>query len=263
MPASSFDDVLIVNPRRVVRSSAAEVEQAQELLGVQLPSGYVEFVRRLGTGSLGHFVRVMAPTQLHEATLDWRERIDEFWFWETSTAGLEPEGIRQAGILLADSFDGDELFFVGGSPDRCYVLPRNDEVVFQAGPGFLEALGWMLAGTVLNSWVEEWTFEAPDHRAELRYPTGRNTPQRSLDDACAALEALNLHNHRVDIDVLDRRTYFLPGVAGRLSLYAFEGEAMSMDFAYDDEADDTEVARIVAAVQGNEDSPRAPSALDP
>jgi hypothetical protein len=108
MPGTSLDDVLLVNPSQIRPATPEGIAEAEAELGVRLPSGYVAYVERLGEGALGHFVRVNAPARLPGATLEWRERVTEYWFWDTSEAGVAPESLQERGVVVADSFDGDE-----------------------------------------------------------------------------------------------------------------------------------------------------------
>lgn len=240
-PGSSFGDLLVINPSRIAKATADDIAAAESALGVTLPRGYARFVRRVGGGSLGHFVGVLSPDQLLKSTEDWRSRIQEYWFWDTRESGADRESLQQRGVVLASSFDGDELCFDPADPETLYVLPRNDDVAHRVGPGFLAALEWMLSGQ-LNPWVEGWTFEANSHRTEEHpaFPDGT-----TLADAIRDLTALGLHSHRVDLD--RRTTFFFLEISGRLSVAQEEG-ALWVDFSYDDGADPTEVATIRDAI---------------
>lgn len=242
-PGSSFDDLLVINPSRTTRATKTDLKQAESALGVHLPRGYARFVRRVGGGSLGHFVGVLAPDQLLTSTEDWRTLVQEYWFWDTEESGADRESLQERGILLASSFDGDELCFDPADPETLYVLPRNDDVAHRVGPGFLAALEWMLSGRQLNPWVEGWTFEANNHRVE-EHP--RFPDDTSLADATRALTALGLHAHVVELD--RRTTFFFPEISGRLSVA--EEEGLWVDFFYDDEADPAEVTKILDAIKG-------------
>ena len=98
--------------------------------------------------ALGHFVRVYPPAEVPERTLDWRERIQEYWFWDRSDIGVASESLQEGGVVVADSFDGDELYFDPADPDTLFVLPGHEEVARRVGPGFLAAVGWMLSGVL-------------------------------------------------------------------------------------------------------------------
>ena len=240
---SGFDDLLVVNPSRVERATRTDLAQAEAELGASLPRGYARFVRRVGGGSLGHFVGVFSPDQVSRATVEWRERVRDYWFWDTAEAGVEREALQERGVLLASSFDGDELCFDPAEPGAFYVLPRNEDVAHRVGADFMAALQWMLDGR-LNPWVEGWTFEVNDRRREqhTRLPDGT-----SLEDATSALLVLDSDSHLVELD--GRRTVFLPQVSGRLSLYTSGGEpGVWVDLTYDDEADPDEVARVLDTI---------------
>jgi hypothetical protein len=237
VPGSSFEDLYLVNPAHVRPATADEVAALESELGVGMPTGYAEYVQRTGAGVLGHFLVVHAPAGLPDRTLEWRKRIQEYWFWDTSGAGITPEALQQEGVLVADTFDGDELGFHPADPDTLFVLPRNEDIVRRLGPGLVPAVDWVLSGG-LNPWVEGWSFETSTHRVEVRQDV---TSGLSLDAAAQALADLGEHSHVVELD--DRQTFFLPAIAGRLSLHQLEDGPLAMDLTYDADADPDAVAR--------------------
>lgn len=243
MPGTGVDDVLLVNPSQIRPATSDGIAQAEAELGVRMPSGYAAYVQRLGEGALGHFVRVHQPAKLPALTLDWRERIKEYWFWDTSEAGVAPESLQERGVVVADSFDGDELCFDPADPETLFVLPRNDDLARRVGPGFIAAVDWMLSGA-LNPWVEGWTFEAWTNRAEVR----QELHGRRLADAARAIAALGEHSHVVELGY--RTTFFLPAIGGRLSLYQEDDEAAQVDLTYDETADPEAVDVVLAAMRG-------------
>jgi hypothetical protein len=208
-----------------------------------MPSEYAAYVERLGEGALGHFVRVYEPAKLIDLTLDWRVRIKEYWFWDTSEAGVAPESLQERGVIVADTFDGDELCFDPADPETLFVLPRDADLARRVGPGFIAAVDWLLSGE-LNPWVEGWTFEAWTNRAEVR----QTLNGRRLADAARAIADLAEHSHVVDLD--DRKTFFLPAVSGRLSLYQEDEGAARVDLTYDEAANPEAVNDVLAAVRG-------------
>ena len=124
MPGTSFDDVLLVNPSQIRPATSGGVALAEAELGVRMPPGYAAYVERLGEGSLGNFVRVYAPARLPDLTRAWRERVKEYWFWDTSEAGVKPESLQEHGVVVADSFDGDEFLRPRRSPDPVRLAAR-------------------------------------------------------------------------------------------------------------------------------------------
>jgi hypothetical protein len=175
--------------------------------------------------------------------LDWRARIKEYWFWDTKEAGVAPESLQERGVVVADTFDGDELCFDPADPETLFVLPRDEDLARRVGPGFVAAVDWLLSGE-LNPWVEGWTFEAWTNRAEVR----QTLHGRRLADAARAIADLGEHSHVVELD--DRKTYFLPAVSGRLSLYQGEDGAARLDLTYDEAANPGAVDDVLAAVRG-------------
>ena len=243
MPGTSFDDVLLVNPSQIRPATSDGIALAEAELGVRMPFGYAAYVERLGEGALGHFVRVFAPARLPDLTRAWRERVREYWFWDTSEAGVKPESLQERGVVVADSFDGDELCFDPADPGTLFVLPRDDDIARSVGPGFIAAVDWMLSGA-LNPWVEGWTFEAWTNRTEVR----QALHGRRLDEATRAVADLGGHSHAVG--VAHRTTFFLPAIGGRLSLHQDEEGTLKVDLAYDETADPEAVDTLLAAMRG-------------
>ncbi len=128
-----LDDIRPVSTR-LAPSTPAEVAAAEAALGCRFPAGYAAYVERLGAGDLGHFLRVYPPERVLEARAEWQQRVTEYWFWEPGTSGATPEHLRE-GVVLADSFDGDELCFHPDDPDALFVLPRHSDDVHRVGPG--------------------------------------------------------------------------------------------------------------------------------
>ena len=243
MPGTSFDDVLLVNPAQIRPATSDGIALAEAELGVHMPPGYAAYVERLGEGALGNFVRVYAPARLPDLTRAWRERVTEYWFWDTSEAGVKPESLQERGVVVADSFDGDELCFDPADPETLFVLPRDDDIARRVGPGFIAAVDWMLSGA-LNPWVEGWTFEAWTHRVEVR----QALHGRRLEEATRAVADLGGHSHVVGVD--HRKTFFLPAIGGRLSLHQGEEGTLDVDLAYDEAADPEAVGTVLAAMRG-------------
>lgn len=243
MPGTSLDDVLLVNPSQIRPATSDGIARAEAELGVRMPSGYAAYVERLGEGALGHFIHVYEPAKLPDLTLDWRVRIKEYWFWDTSEAGVAPESLQERGVVLADSFDGDELCFDPADPETLFVLPRDEDRARRVGPGFIAAVDWMLSGA-LNTWVEGWTFEAWTNRAEVR----QELHGRRLADAARAIADLGEHSHVVDLDW--RKTFFLPAIGGRLSLYHLDDGVARVDLTYDEAANPEAVDVVLAAMRG-------------
>ena len=158
--------------------------------------------------------------------------------------GSRPKHSRHAASW-SRTFDGDQLCFDPADSEALFILPRNDDVARRVGPGFTAAVEWMLSGA-LNPWVEGWTFEVGTNRAEVR----QTLDGRSLGDAARAIAALGEHAHVVELP--HRKTFFLPGIGGRLSLYEEEDEGVvGVDFTYDETANPAAVDLVVAAVRGD------------
>jgi hypothetical protein len=73
---------------------------------------------------------------------EWRQRIDQYWFWDDGREVLTKERALQS-VIIGDTLDGDELIAHPSNPERVYVLPRNSEDIYVAGDGLSAAIEWL------------------------------------------------------------------------------------------------------------------------
>lgn len=147
-------------------ANTALVEDAERQMGVRFPNGYGEFIARFGEGLLGGYLRVYPPHQILEGdnnVMEWRRRIDEYWFWDDGRDVLTKEKALECTIV-ADTVDGDELATHPSEPDRLYVFPRYEETIYVAGDGLFAAIEWLLTSGTLTDPIEDRTFSPFDGR---------------------------------------------------------------------------------------------------
>ena len=107
------------------------------------PAGYHDFMTMVGPGILGGMVRLYPPSRIDAEQSEWRQRIDEFWFWGDGPL-LSAVDAQQA-VRIADTLGGDELVFHPRKPNRLMLLPHEDEeVILISESGFLPALTRLL-----------------------------------------------------------------------------------------------------------------------
>lgn len=150
----------------LVPVTAQAVRDASLQLGASFPSGYEEYVTRFGKGLLGGtWVRVYMPSQIVLGLARWRERIDQYWFWDKGRETLTKAKALQC-IVFADTWDGDEVVFHPSEPEKIYVLPRHSEAVHIASEsGLLKALEWLCSSGVITEAFTDRFFE-PDRDEE-------------------------------------------------------------------------------------------------
>jgi hypothetical protein len=160
----SLEDIKIIG-RPLFLSTHEEVDQAEKEFGLQFPSGYREYVTRLGDGIFGgYYVRVYPPKRLlagENNVREWRERINEYWFWDQGEP-LLPKPQALESVIIGDTLDGDELVVHPSNPERIYVLPRYQEEAYHAGDGLLAALEWLSSAGILTEAYEQREFEPAD-----------------------------------------------------------------------------------------------------
>jgi hypothetical protein len=162
-------------------ASDKDIEEAESKLKVTFPPGYREYVTTLGEGALGNFIRVYPPWRVLAELDSWRDRIRQYWFWDAGSDVLTDEQAEES-IIIADTLNGDELIFHPSRSNRLLVLPRDDEMIFEAGANMFDAINWLCGSGKLTERFEPCDFEPFDSR--LLELEARQKPQRrsSLDN---------------------------------------------------------------------------------
>lgn len=237
-----LDDILPVS-RRLRPVAAAAIEHAEDVLGTRFPTGYRDLMTQLGEGDLGHFVRVYPPHRVLASQAEWRARVAEYWFWESDDETL-PDRVRE-GVVLADTFDGDELCFHRDDPDTLILLPRHDDAAYQLGPGLLAALEWVLgSGVIVAREAGPVAFEPWVGRVEVRRQLVGD-----IDDVATSLASHDPGSLVVPVsrkpDGFASLTVYLPAIGGRaLHWWSADGGAV-VALTYDDSAPVDVAERVV------------------
>ena len=140
-----FDEIKI-SGQPLALASDAEVSALEATLGCSFPPGYGEFVTTFGEGEINWLVRVFPPWRILdggdglENFVQWRQRINEYWFWE----GIDKQHAIQS-IMLGDTANGDQLCFHPDEPTAIHVLPRDRDCAMFVGSSIMELIRWLLA----------------------------------------------------------------------------------------------------------------------
>ncbi|HET9229809.1 MAG TPA: hypothetical protein VFO00_00885 [Vitreimonas sp.] len=157
---SRFDGLKPTAP--LVGVPDAEVVASEQAIGGCFPTGYRAFITRFGRGVLGGLVRIYAPADIANGpnnVREWRNRIDEYWFWDAS-AELLPKARALQCICIADTVGGDELVFHPSEPDRLYVMAHDfDEAYLASTTGLEAAVDWFFTSGVIDQPFENDSFE--------------------------------------------------------------------------------------------------------
>jgi hypothetical protein len=135
-------DVYLVNPVLKV-ASKGDVERAEKTLGTKFPKGYADFVTKFGTGLFNDVIRVYAPDNVVDELEQFRNRIEEYYFWDQSEDLISKERVKEC-IWIADTLNGDEVIFHPDNPARLYLLPRDSEEIEILGKTLNDALEQLL-----------------------------------------------------------------------------------------------------------------------
>ncbi|QOV88382.1 SMI1/KNR4 family protein [Humisphaera borealis] len=160
-----IEDVQVAE-KPLVLATAADLDTLASRLWITFPSGYREYVMRLGEGVLGgSFVRIYPPWRIEKELPEWRRRINKYWFWAEGRELLPKERALEC-VLIGDTVNGDELVFHPSRPNRLLVLPRESEQIFDAGGDLLDAIEWMCTSGELVERFDERKFEPFDSRVD-------------------------------------------------------------------------------------------------
>lgn len=119
-----------------------DVDRLENVLDIRFPDGYREFVTTLGQGDYCNFIRVDLPKTIEQ---EWRSRqefLNEYFFWEMGEEILSKEKVIES-IQIAGTIDGDVMIFHPSNREMIYVLPRNDDMLYEIGSNLYEAIDWL------------------------------------------------------------------------------------------------------------------------
>src|SRR5262245_16347730 len=137
-----FENITVIGSPLVL-STPTEVDAAEAHLGIRFPTGYREYVTKFGEGVLGgSYIRIYPPHRILSGPnnlIEWRGRIDAYWFWDTGQDVLTKEMVLES-VIIGDTLEGDELIVHPSNPERVFVLPRHSSGIYVAGDGLPEAM---------------------------------------------------------------------------------------------------------------------------
>ncbi len=155
------DDIIVTNDL-VGKVSEEEVAEVKQLLGIKFPAGYKDFITKFGEGAMTD-IRIYPPHRILRGLnnfQEWRDRIKEYWFWDLNI--LSHEKALEC-IVVADTFDGNELIFHPENPETIYFLPRHDDKIYKVD-GFYEAMELYCTSDILIQPYDERTFKSFDSK---------------------------------------------------------------------------------------------------
>ena len=206
----SFGDLYLVTPD-LSTFDAADVARLERELGSPMPSGYAEYMQRLGTGSLNSFVHVWPPDKILADLAEFRSWV-EVWSWDEPESEVDPQRALES-FPIGDTHDGDLLCFHPDDPETVIVLPRHHEIAYRAGPGLGGALEWIFASDKLIRPEPIASFHAhvPTHSVTF---DATGVAIEAVREAVAALDPRAwVHQYYHDDSVVN-----LPGMKGFVRL---------------------------------------------
>jgi len=208
-----FDAVYRVSTR-LVTIPESHVVALEQILGIPLPHGYYTFMTTLGLGIYCDVVALFPPEQI---LAEYTEEVDGWAsFWENPDAVLSREQL-QVSIPLGKSIEGDQIIFCPTYPERLFVLPRHDNVIYWIPEGFKALLHWVSAAGVINeqpafTYFEPFRKDRQQHGLHNEHPS---LPLPALVQAVRAQWTLPVaHELHQDTEDYHYILLFLPTIGG-------------------------------------------------
>jgi hypothetical protein len=170
-------------------ATTAMVTDAEARLGAPFPSGYKEYVTKLGAGVLSGYVCIWTPDRILAEHAEYRELWGNNFLWEEGEQAIAYDRVLES-IILGDTWDGDSIVFHPRNPSRIYVLPREVNRTFEIGANLSEALVWLCDSGELTDPIEFKYFETFNNRKKLKYIAPKEGPFPVLQE-----RLLNLKIH--------------------------------------------------------------------
>jgi hypothetical protein len=189
-----FDDIYAVT-ERLEPATPDQVAAAEAAIGVRFPPGYAEFVTRFGDGAVSNWVRVYPPARVAEEHPGHRGRREEYYFWDEGADVLTRDQVA-ASVLLADTYNGDEVIYHPAEPQGLFVLPRDEGTIYPIGRTLAEAVDWLCTSGTLTGPITFKSFEPASGREQRRYEAVSDGP--SFEVVRDALLAPGLHDRAND-----------------------------------------------------------------
>jgi hypothetical protein len=241
-----FDDIYPVT-NRLEPATADQVAAAEAVIGTRFPPGYAEFVTRFGDGSISNWVRVYPPDRVAEEHPEHRRRRDEYYFWDDGDDILTREHVA-ASVLLADTYNGDEVIYHPAEPEGLFALPRDDGTIHPLGRTLAEAIDWLCSSGTLTGPIAFRSFEPSSEREQRRYEAESDGP--SFEAVRDALLALRLHDRASDATEGDDKCFdlFVREFGGSVTIVEGDGGAI-VGLRIDTGAAGPKLERVVAALE--------------
>lgn len=160
----NFDNYKIIpnyktNSTDLFLAENEEILACEKTLNIVFDEDYKEYVLNYGSGLLGGtYVRIYLPETIILSNADWKNRINEYWFWDDGKDVLTKDQVLNS-IRIGDTFDGDEIILYKG---EYFILPRHSEVIYKAGKTLEETITWLCSSGILTEAFVEREFEPFD-----------------------------------------------------------------------------------------------------
>ncbi|MBS9774168.1 MAG: SMI1/KNR4 family protein [Tenacibaculum sp.] len=132
-----------------------EISKCEKELNISFENDYKEYVSKYGRGLLGLYIRMYLPTRIVDELKEWRERIDQYWFWDDGKDVLTKEEVLKS-IIIGDTIVGDEIIYYKG---EYFILPREEENIYKIGKTLEESIKWLCSSNILIESFTERDFE--------------------------------------------------------------------------------------------------------
>lgn len=154
---------LILKDSKLVLDSHENVAKLEQDLWIKMPPGYLEFLTRYGEGDIDCFLRIYPSWKIAKELLEWRQRINKYWFWDAGKKVL-PKARALECIVIADTMNGDEILIHPTRPNSFFVLPRDKGSIYQVDGDLQDLISWIFISKKLINEKTNWEFNPFDSR---------------------------------------------------------------------------------------------------
>ena len=202
----------------VVPVTHSEIDDLEREIGSSFPSGYREYLTRLGWGSLNTLVRVLPPSEVLAQVDEHRGLMASYWSWSEAPEGIDQDWGMES-VPVANTFDGDVVAFHPSLPERLVILPRDLDEAFARDEGLLEAIEWICSGRVLRSFGPKRYFEPFGPEPDGPGPEDATNQPAQSPAPVAASAREHLENYFAELRAIEEWVVTTAGVSPK----AFRG----------------------------------------
>ncbi|MEM8530421.1 MAG: hypothetical protein AAGF95_06240 [Chloroflexota bacterium] len=211
-----FDTIYLVSPK-LITGTSQDIIQLEDVMGFELPDSYHIYSTTLGRGWLCDTIWMFEPAFIQSEYQTIRNR----WAALTQLPTNITQEQLQMSIPIAKTDEGDQFIYNPLSPERIFILPGHNNIVYWTSSTFQSLLQWESAQGVVQKTPTFLYFE-PDREDRWQKLGTLESMHIFMEELIHLIQkrlALPIA-HRLDeqTDVSQTTILFYPSIGGRLEL---------------------------------------------